>query len=114
MAIDLSTHESNLNRKTKKVTKKFLKKFWKTIRKSYPGGYFPKTIKDARNHTTGDILADFVMLEMHDAIEGEEYIENAVISSIRSMTMAINDLQSVKEALVNLLIKVHGDEAKNI
>ena len=114
MTIDLSTHESDLNRKPKKVTKKFLKKFWKTIRKSYPGGYFPKTIKDARNHTTGDILADFVMLEMHDAIEGEGYAEDAVISSIKAMTMVMSDLQSVKEALVDLLIKVHGDEAKNI
>lgn len=56
--------------------------------------------EDAREHCHGDTLADFLVVELTEGVEGAEDIEEEYYRAVDLLTSAISDLEYVKHSLV--------------
>ena len=94
-----------------KPDKEFLKKFWDTIGEAYDPDVFPTSRKQALKHEVGDLLADFIRVEIEEVIEGEETRVDIVESAHRAMDRAITQLEAVRYVLDDLLfVEVRDNE----
>lgn len=58
------------------------------------------SFEDAREHCNGDTLADFIVLELTEGVEGEEDIEEQYYRGVDLLSNAISDLEYVRQSLV--------------
>lgn len=60
------------------------------------------SLREARAHTHGDTLADFVVMELHEAVAGTrgDTSEDRLERGIGVMERAIADLEGARDALV--------------
>ena len=56
------------------------------------------TLANARRHKKGDTLADFIVIELHEVLEGISPKENALAIAIRAMKSAQRQLQAIIDA----------------
>ena len=65
------------------------------------GESFPEDLDQARRHETGDSLADFIMLELYEGLDGDHYESkiDAVNRAISLMETAQDDIQRVINAI---------------
>lgn len=58
------------------------------------------SVEDARAHCNGDTLADFIVLELTEDVEGERNIEEQYYRGVNLLSDAISDLEYVRHSLV--------------
>lgn len=58
----------------------------------------PRTYEEAQRHTNGDTLADFIVIELHEALDGEAPARR-LIRAITTLTSARRQLDAVIQAL---------------
>jgi tetrahydromethanopterin S-methyltransferase subunit A len=62
------------------------------------GEDMPDTYEQARKHDSGDSLADFIIIELHEGTEGEK---DKVAEAIRVMRTAKMEIDAVLMALID-------------
>lgn len=58
------------------------------------------SVEDARAHCNSDTLADFIVLELTEGVEGEENVEEQYYRGVDLLSNAISDLEYVRQSLV--------------
>jgi len=75
---------------------KLKKKIMKAIAERWVSEVFPKTYNNARRHSSGDGLADFVRIELEEGVDWNTKNKDLLFKEIRRvMHMARTDLQRV-------------------
>lgn len=59
------------------------------------------TYEEAKRHCNGDILADFLVLELTEGIRDDGDIEEQYYRSVDLIERAIGDLEHVRRCLIN-------------
>lgn len=88
----------------------FIDEFWKKIKESYPGDEFPDSYKEARRHRSGDGLADFIRIEIEEATDGIDDLDEIVHLARNAMERAWFDINDVVKCLEGMELSGWADK----
>lgn len=78
----------------------FKEKVFKTIEEAWTTEVFPRSLDMAMEHTSGDSLADFIRIELEEAVDWDKAPEEVVCDVVRTLAGAAKDIGTAMAAVI--------------